>query len=202
MPIKLEESGDSHNIAFNKLSNSKQLTVRVNLTWKQPASNRCKFFKKMFGGNKAPDLDLGCMYELFNREKGVIQPLEGNFGSKNSSPYIFMDKDNRTEAVTEGKNMYIFRPDLIKRIMFFGLVYNGVPDFKSVRGRMLFKVGNGEEVYFELNNPDSNRPFCSAAMVHNIGSQVVILKEEKYFSGHQEADKNYGFGFSWTAGSK
>jgi tellurite resistance protein TerA len=39
-------------------------------------------------------------------------------------------------------------------------------------------------------------------MVSNLGSQVTILKEEKYFSGHKEADDYYRFGFNWVAGSK
>lgn len=201
MPIKLEKKGDSHKIDLNKSSNSQPLTVHVNLDWEELASKSGGFFGKMIGGNNTPDLDLGCMFEMANGEKGVIQPLGGNFGSKNSSPYIFLDKDDRTGA-TEGENMYVFRPDLIKRVMFFGFIYQGVPDFKSVKGRMFFKVSNGEEVHLELNNPDSNRPFCSAALIKNIGSQVIILKEEKYFTGHQEADQSYGFGFSWTAGSK
>jgi tellurite resistance protein TerA len=67
---------------------------------------------------------------------------------------------------------------------------------------MLFKVSNGEEIYLELNNPDKNRPFCAAAMVSNLGSQVTIFKEEKYFGGHKEADDYYRFGFNWVAGSK
>jgi tellurite resistance protein TerA len=67
---------------------------------------------------------------------------------------------------------------------------------------MFFKISNGEEIYLELNNPGLNKPFCAAAMVSNLGDQVAILKEEKYFAGHQEADKNYHFGFNWVAGSK
>ena len=98
--------------------------------------------------------------------------------------------------------MYVFRPDLIKRVMFFGFIYGGVRDFKTVRGRMFFKISNGEEVYLELDNPDSNRNFCAAAMIQNTGSQIVILKEERYFGGHEEADRYYGFGFDWYSDTK
>jgi tellurite resistance protein TerA len=31
---------------------------------------------------------------------------------------------------------------------------------------------------------------------------VVITKEERYFGGHEEADRAFGFGFRWRAGSK
>lgn len=201
MAIKLEKSGDSHKIDLTKQSSSQPLTVHVNLDWEELASQGWGLFKKSNEKKNASDLDLGCMYEMVNGEKGVIQPVGGNFGSKTSSPYIFLDKDDRTGA-TEGENMYIFRPDLIKRVMFFAFIYEGVADFKTVRGRMFFKVSKGEEVYLELNNPDSNRKFCAAAMLSNIGSQVAIIKEEKYFTGHQDADQHYGFGFKWVAGSK
>lgn len=202
MAIKLEKQGDSHSIDLTKSNNSQPLIVHVNLDWEELENKSSGLLRVLFSSpNQAADLDLGCMYEMQNGAKGVIQPLGGNFGSKTSSPYIFLDQDDRTGA-TAGENMYIFRPDLIKRVMFFAFIYEGAPDFKSVQGRMLFKVNNGEEVYLELNNPDSNRSFCAAALIKNVNSQVVIVKEEKYFTGHKEADKYYQFGFNWTSGRK
>ncbi|PHJ58390.1 hypothetical protein VF14_29920 [Nostoc linckia z18] len=202
MAIQLKKSGDSHNIDLKKSSNSSQLIIHANLNWNRQESNIGGLFKNILGGNKPPDLDLGCMYQMVNGQKGVIQPLGNSFGSKNSSPYIFLDKDDRTGAAANGENIYIFRPDLIKRVMFFAFIYQGTPDFKSVQGRIFFKISNGEEVSLELNNPDSNRRFCAAAMIKTIKSQIIITKEEKYFLGHEEASKNYRFGINWTPGSK
>jgi tellurite resistance protein TerA len=202
MAIQLKKSGDSHNIDLKKSSDSSQLMIHVNLNWNRQESNIGGLFKNILGGKKAPDLDLGCMYQMVDGQKGVIQPLGNSFGSKNSSPYIFLDKDDRTGAAANGENIYIFRPDLIKRVMFFAFIYQGTPDFKSVQGRICFKISNGEEVSLELNNPDSNRRFCAAAMIKTIKSEVIITKEEKYFLGHEEASKNYRFGINWTAGSK
>ena len=96
----------------------------------------------------------------------------------------------------------IYRPEMIKRVMFFALIYQGAKDFQSVDGRMTFQINNGEQVNLRLNNPDLNCPLCAAAMISNIGSQVKIIKEERYFQGHQLADKYYKFGFQWRAGSK
>ncbi len=202
MAIQLKKNGDSHNIDLNKSSDSPQLMIHVNLNWNRQQNNIGGLFKNILGGNKEPDLDLGCMYQMVDGQKGVIQPLGNSFGSKNSSPYIFLDKDDRTGAAANGENIYIFRPDLIKRIMFFAFIYQGTPDFKSVHGRIFFKISNGEEVFLELNNPDSNRRFCAAAMIKTIKSEVIITKEEKYFLGHEEASKNYRFGIDWTAGAK
>ena len=201
MPITLEKKGDSHQIDLSKKSPSQPLTVKVNLNWTQKPQQNAGFFAKLIG-NDAPDLDLGCMYETVNGQKGVIQPLGGNFGSKNKAPYILLDKDDRTGAALDGENMTIYRPEMIKRVMFFALIYKGAKDFQSVDGRMTFEIANGEQVHLRLNNPDRNCPFCAAAMISNIGSQVKIVKEERYFQGHQFADKHYRFGFQWQAGSK
>ncbi len=201
MPILLEKKGDSHKIDLNNNNTSQQLTVKVNLNWSQKNDRDTGFFSKLLG-NDAPDLDLGCMYQTVDGKKGVIQPLDGNFGAKNESPYIFLDKDDRTGAAQNGENLTIYRPDTIERVMFFALIYKGAKDFQSVNGRMTFQISNGQQVHIKLNNPDRNCPFCAAAIISNIGSQVKIVKEEKYFQGHQFADRYYKFGFQWRAGSK
>jgi tellurite resistance protein TerA len=195
--LKLEKSGDSHQLNLEKNRNLEKFTISVNLDWEELQPQK----RGLFGKKSAADLDLGCMYELKNGEKGVIQPVGKNFGSKTSSPYIFLDKDDRTGA-TAGENMYVFRPDLIDRVMFFALIYQGAPDFKSVQGRMVFNVSSNEQIYLELNNPHSNCPLCAAAVIKNTNNQISITKEEKYFGGHELADKYYKFGFRWVSGSK
>ncbi|MDJ0572366.1 MAG: hypothetical protein QNJ53_25440 [Pleurocapsa sp. MO_192.B19] len=142
------------------------------------------------------------MYETVGGLKGVIQPLGKNFGSKDAFPYIWLDKDDRTGAAQDGENMTVYRPEIIKRIMFFAMIYEGAKDFQSVGGRMSFNVSNGERVFLELNTPCANRSFCAAATITNHGSTVKITKEEKYFTNHQAADRHYRFGFNWVFGSK
>ncbi len=39
-------------------------------------------------------------------------------------------------------------------------------------------------------------------MFENVGGNVEVSKEERYFQGHQDCDKHYGFGFRWSAGNK
>lgn len=193
--VKLEKSGDSHKI--NLAKNSPELFVHVNLNWDAKASGSSFFGRKV----EKPDLDLGCMYETAIGEIGVIQPVGNNFGSKTTTPYIFLDKDDRSGAASDGENMYIYKPSILKRVMFFAFIYEGASDFRSVSGRMFFKIGNGEEVALELNNPSNSR-FCAAALITCNNQQISISKEEKYFPGHPQADAFYGFGFNWRAGSK
>lgn len=201
MAIKLEKAGDSHAINLNK-AEVELPTVHINFDWEEVDQKRSSgFLGGLFGKSAKPDLDLGCMYEMQDGTKGVIQPLGGNFGSKNASPYIYLDRDDRTGA-TAGENLYIFRPDLIRRVLIFGFIYDGASNFQSVEGRMLFTTGTSEDIYLELDNPDANRSFCVGAMITNRGSDLNITKEERYFEGHEAADRHYKFGFRWSAGSK
>src|SRR5712692_2738278 len=63
--------------------------LRVNLNWvARPASGG--LFKRQAGA--AIDLDLGCLYELTNGRKGVVQALGNAFRSRNDgSPIISLD---------------------------------------------------------------------------------------------------------------
>ena len=200
MAVSLIKKGDFHKIDLNK-NHAQKLEIKVNLNWNQNLKNT-GFISSLFGINKAPDLDIGCMYETTNGLKGVIQPLGNSFGSKDAFPYIWLDKDDRTGAAQDGENMTVYRPEMIKRIIFFALIYEGAKDFKSVGGKMSFKVSNGERVFLELNNPDRDRSFCVAASIICNGSTVKITKEEKYFANHTSADNHYRFGFNWRYGSK
>lgn len=112
MAIKLEKSGDSHKINLTKNNTNESVTINVNLDWEEAKPSG--FFKSLFQSPQNLDLDLGYMYELQNGQKGVIQAVGKSFGSKTQSPFIYLDKDDRT-GVTEGENMYIYRPNLLKR---------------------------------------------------------------------------------------
>ncbi len=203
MAITLQKRGDKHQINLSK-EQKVQLKVDVNLNWNSVEAKSSGLLGKLFGGGSsaAPDLDLGCMYELNDGSKGVIQPLGGNFGSLTAPPFIFMDKDDRSGRAADGENMVIVRPDTIKRVLVFALIYQGAKDFRTVNGRMHFKMSNGEEIRIELDNPGENQLFCAAAMIQFTEAGVVMTKEERYFNGHRAADDHYGFGFQWTTGSK
>ncbi len=77
--------------------------LRVNLNWNtRPASGG--LFKRQ--GSGSIDLDLGCLYELGNGRKGVVQALGNSFNSRNDgNPIISLDGDDRTGESTEGENL-------------------------------------------------------------------------------------------------
>lgn len=194
--VTLDKKGEKTSISLNKGGGVQPF--RVNLNWEAPQKKG--FLAALTGSN--PDLDLGCMFRLKNGAGGVIQPLGNYFGSQNSEPFIYLDKDDRSGAAQDGENLTIFRPDQIDVVMIFALIYEGAADFTSVNGRVTLKDQNGNEILIRLGAPERGLGFCAVATIRNVGGHIEITKEEQYFKGHMEADKRFGFGFNWKAGSK
>ena len=194
--VTLDKKGEKAAISLQKGGGVQP--IRVNLNWEAPAKKG--FLASLTQG--APDLDLGCMFRLKDGQAGVIQPLGNYFGSQNSAPFIFLDKDDRSGAAQDGENLTIFRPDQIDLVMIFALIYQGATDFTSVNGRLTLKDPGGSEILVRLGAPERGLSFCAVATIRNVGGHVEITKEEQYFKGHPEADKRFGFGFNWKAGSK
>lgn len=199
--VTLEKRGARQSVDLRKGGQAGAQRFHINLNWDSPDANKSKGFFGFLKG-AAVDLDLGCMYELTNGDAGVIQPLGGNYGSRHSEPYIYLDKDDRSGAASDGENLYIFKPDLIKKVVLFALIYEGTANFSTVHGRMTIKDDAGSEILIRLDNPDPRLRFCAVALVERKGDRLEIVKEERYFPGHRFCDEHFGFGFEWTAGSK
>lgn len=194
--ITLEKRGDSQKVDLGK-KNAPQ-TIHINLNWDQGAKKARLFGRK----TTSADLDLGCMYEMLDGEKGVIQALGGNFGDRNGSPWILLDKDDRSGTAADGENLYVLRPDKVRRILVFAFIYEGAGNFTDVNGRVLLRDGAGNEITIRLDSPDARKTFCAICTLRHTGDALEVTKEERYFQHHGEADKQYGFGFRWKAGSK
>lgn len=196
--VHLENPGEAHNVYLNK--ETPQI-IRVNLQWDHPDKTRKKSFLesvvRYFVGNEGADLDLGCMWSDKFGNKGVIQPLDFNFGSQNRSPYILLDRDDRTGAFRGGENMRIYRPDTIARVLIFAMIYGGTANFTDVRARLTLFNDKGGEIYIPLNAPNPRRTFCAVASIAAMGDDIEVRKEERYFADHIACDDYYGFGFNW-----
>ena len=94
MAINLQKG---QKVSLEKKSSAGLGEILVNLNWNsRPAKQG--FLSSLLGGNQGIDLDLGCLYELKNGQKGAVQALGNSFGNLNQAPYISLDGDNRTGA--------------------------------------------------------------------------------------------------------
>ncbi|MFF2553702.1 Tellurium resistance [Nocardia sp. NPDC058058] len=185
--VNLTKPGDSQGL------------LRVNLNWSQGA--RRGFFKR----SSAIDLDLGCLWELSDGSKGVVQAVGNNFGSLHSAPFIQLDGDDRTGESSGGENMHIdlARPDAFRRILIFAFIYEGVPNWAAADGVVTLYPTSGPEVEVRLDSPVDGARSCAIALLQNSGSGLTVHREVQYINGNQSAiDRAYGWGMKWQAGSK
>ena len=189
-------------------------TARVNLNWSSgaPAAPPAGggFFAKLKGAAAGPspsavDLDLGCLYELGDGRKGVVQALGNAFGSLTAPPWIQLDGDDRTGNVAGGENMSINlgAPGRFRRVLIFAMIYEGAPNWAAVDGVVTLTSANGQSFEVRLDEADSAARMCAVAQLVESGGELVFQREVRYVQGGQMAlDKAYGWGMNWQAGRK
>ena len=193
--VTLEKRGASRKVSLTK---GGPQVLHFNLNWTQQPPRKGLFSTK---AATSADLDLGCMVEMMNGLKAVIQPLGESFGHRDAPPYIYLDKDDRSGG-SDGENLYVLRPDLIRRVLVFAMIYEGAPDFNSVGATLTIRDHHDDETIVALDNPDRGLTWCAICTVSNDGDAIHISKEERYFAGAGAGDKAFGFGFSWKPGRK
>lgn len=203
MAIELKKRGEK--ISLEKTSNNNLGEIVVNLNWNQKKSGSSSFLGKIFGGNKSIDLDLGCLVELTNGEKGVIQALGNAFGSFSSPPYIELDKDDRSGSSDIGENLKINGIKLaqIKRILVYTFIYEGVPNWAEVDGIVTIKRSGSQDIVIRMDEHRNDMVMCALAIIENVNNETFSIERVvQYFKGHQELDAAFGWGLRWVAGHK
>ena len=207
---KIELTKKGQKINLEKKAGNQLGEILVNLNWNQkPQESKGSkgLLNSLFGGSasKGIDLDLGCFVELKNGEKHVIQALGKNLGSLSRSPYVSLDGDDRTGAVTTGENLRIngnFVSE-IKRILIFAFIYEGVTNWAQADGIVTIKQPGGPDIVVKLDEHTNNKATCAVALIENERNETFSIERSvQYFSGHKDMDQAYGWGFRWVAGSK
>ncbi len=178
--------------------------MKVNLSWnaKPEGGGGGGFLKKLAGGNKGIDLDLGALYEMADGRKGVIQALGNQFGDLNAPPYIKLSGDDRTGGGGEDLVINLDQLQNIRRILVFAFIYEGVPAWDKADGVVtLYPVG-AAPIEVKLDESSGTR-MCAIALLENAGGALDIRREVQYIQGAQDAlDRAYGWGMDWTPGRK
>ncbi|MFC1416351.1 TerD family protein [Streptacidiphilus cavernicola] len=198
-------------------------TLQVNLHWTarqvesmaRPPGNgwrgllRPTLFKPMempSSGSQivAVDLDLGCLYELADGTKGVVQPLGGLFGDLQRAPYIRLSRDDRSGAPS-GEMMYIdlAKKEMFKRILIFVYIYDETPAFDRAHAVVTLFLPGGPPIEVKLDERAPQARSCAVALIENRDGNLTVRREAKYVYGFQaELDRLYGFGMQWQRGYK
>lgn len=171
--------------------------MRVNLNWNAGT-------KGLFRKAQSIDLDLGCLYELTDGSKGVVQALGNAFGRLDGPPYIQLDGDDRSGSATGGENLSINLEHLheIKRVLVFAFIYEGVPAWSRADGVVTLYPQGGAPIEVALDEHSGSR-MCAVALLSSTGSSLDVRREIRYVDGSQQAlDRMYSWGMDWRPGRK
>lgn len=178
--------------------------MRVNLNWTQAAKPTGGFLKRLAGPGGV-DLDLGALWETADGNKGVVQALGNSFGSLNSPPYVLLDGDDRSGAVTGGENLVVNLEHLakLKRVLIYAYIYEGAANWAAAEGVVTMFPQGAAPIEVRLDEAANDRRFCAIAMLTNDGGSLRIDREVQYVKGSQRhLDEAYGWGLRWAAGRK
>ncbi|MFF4315286.1 TerD family protein [Streptomyces sp. NPDC001507] len=182
--------------------------LRVNLNWQ--VRKQLPGWGGRHGGAADLDLDLCALYELADGRKGVVQALGNAFGSVNRPPYIHLDGDDRTGAVSSGENLTVnldHRQDF-RRILVFVTIYQGATSFADLHATVTLQPQHGAPVDFSLDECTVPSTVCALALLTNTGGDLVVQREARYLvpergvSPQRTVDRAYGWGMNWTPGRK
>nr|WP_106516359.1 TerD family protein [Streptomyces himastatinicus] len=156
------------------------------------------------------DLDLGCLFELADGSKGVVQALGNSFGSLHQPPFIQLDADDRTGARTSGENLTVNldHKDAFRRILVFVTIYEGARSFANLHATVTLQPQFGAPVDFSLDECTVPSTVCALALITNNGGDLVVQREARYLvpdrgvSPQRTLDHAYGWGMNWTPGRK
>ncbi|MBJ7469910.1 MAG: hypothetical protein JHD16_01345 [Solirubrobacteraceae bacterium] len=200
-PISLTKRGQS--VSLTKGGTG---PVRINLNWNQaaPAASGGGLFKKLTQGSGQIDLDLGCLFELADGRKGVVQALGNSFGALDQPPFIKLDKDDRSGAATDGENLFISAEHSaqIKRIAVFAFIYEGAPNWSKAGGIVTIHPPAGPPVTIALDETRDGVGMCAVCLISGGPAGYTVERQVEYVSGHKQLDERFGWGMNWVRGSK
>ena len=181
--------------------------IIINLNWSQFRNNQQSggFFSQIFGpSNSGIDLDLACLYELKNGNKGVVQALGNCFGNLNNPPYIALDGDDRTGSNVAGETIRVNgkHVDKIKRILVFTFIYEGVANWRDADGVVTVKCPGSPDIIVRMDEYGSDLPNCGIALLENQGGTFSVEKLVKFYPSTRYLDEDFGWGLRWVSGRK
>ncbi|MFJ8808206.1 TerD family protein [Streptomyces sp. NPDC102490] len=186
--------------------------LRVNLNWqvRKQFSGWARKLGRPVAMHDDLDLDLCCLYELSDGSKGVVQALGNAFGALHQPPFIHLDGDDRTGAVSTGENLTISldHQRYFRRILVFVTIYEGARSFADLHATVTLQPQYGAPVDFSLDECAVPSTVCALALITNTGSDLVVQREARYLvpergvSPQRTVDYAYGWGMNWTPGRK
>ncbi|MEO5376311.1 MAG: TerD domain-containing protein [Magnetococcus sp. DMHC-6] len=170
--------------------------IAIHLQWHRP--QKSGLLAGLLTG-KGGDLNLGCLCELVNGQKGTIQAFGNQMGHFHEEPYILHLGEDQTETPSHWQKMRINGDQFvkIKRVLLFAFIYNAVPDWTAAQGVATLKIFGHPDIEIPLDQAVTGQMMCAIAHIDMDQEKLKITKETRYFNGHAAMDNAYHWGIRW-----
>lgn len=177
---------------------------RVNLNWNRAFTSRPSGLAGLFSANRQIDLDLAAYVRLKNGEQTIVQALGERFGALDRPPFVQLMGDDRTGSQEDGEWLHINgdRLDELAEILVFAFIYAGVPNWNATDAVVRLDIPGQPRIETRLSDGNEPLPMCAIARILHEGGTLRIERLERYFRGHEDMDRSFGWGFTWRAGWK
>jgi tellurite resistance protein TerA len=181
--------------------------IRIGAAWDNEQVRRAGFFGKLLkkARNIGVDLDLGCLYELQNGERGCIQAFGENYGAYDREPYVRLSGDERTGDTPGDDEIIAINgaqwPE-IKHLLVYMYIYGGAENWAEVKPQIQIRMPDEKPVIVTLHTRRPDLPLCAVAGMENVRGGIRVTNHTEYFPGHAEMDRAFGFGIDWEDGVK
>ncbi|MDV5146155.1 tellurium resistance protein [Streptomyces sp. SBC-4] len=151
------------------------------------------------------DLDLGCLIELADGTRDVVQALGNSFGALTAPPYVQLDQDDRSGASSDGETLrtHLEYRARIRRLLVYTYVYEGAVDFRSL-GAAVTVTAPSADFRILLDDAPQGATACAIALIDSGAGGMTVRREVRWFtparglSNQQLIDEAYGFGLEWV----
>lgn len=182
--------------------------IHIGLSWNNIVLEQANgFFNKLFKKvtEAGIDLDLGCLYELKNGQRGCIQAFGEKFGAYDTSPFIHLSGDERT-GNTEGDDEIIKINGQhwgdIERILVYCYIYEGPTLWAEIAPSLTISKANEPCVKITPHAHKKDINVCALAKIQNRDGHMHFTNHTEYFRDHAAMDRAFGFGLEWGEGHK
>jgi tellurite resistance protein TerA len=185
--------------------------IRIGAAWQNLKMEKAGLLGKLVGKARKTgiDLDLGCLYELQDGQRGAVQAFGDMYGSFEEPPYLSLSGDDRTgddDDDDDGEDEIIFLngqkwPE-IKRLLFYLYIYDGAEHWAEIEPQIQIRVPNEKPMIVTLHTTKSAMALCAVAGMENVRNGIKLTNYTEYYPGHAEMDRAFGFGIEWDDGEK
>jgi len=143
------------------------------------------------------ELTLGCLYELQDGRRGVVQAWNGK-GRFDGPPFLqLLDAEIAGLSGSQKLRINGERWPQIKRFALFGFIPRGAPSWRASNVSLEISATDRSPVLLELDRGSEGSGMVALILIENRSQTVAIKRLAQFLPGHHELDRTLEWGLAW-----